>query len=235
MRYALQNGRKVHIKDAMKGSLGHDCWQNKYDVKACKGDYLQYWKYVDEKPILPSGYENETEWHIAWKSLVKDEYCEVICGVNNEHRADIKTNRYTIELQYSHISFYDAKARTIFYHNLTGKRVIWVVNCYGASRKYHLNVGKKVGRYKWELYWKYPKKWAIDICKLNVGNDKLANVYLDISPRSDDMLYIWVYNGKLLCNWLKKQDFYNTYLKSYSDNLINVKTAFANLNIKDYD
>ncbi|MCH5148151.1 MAG: hypothetical protein J1G05_02140 [Clostridiales bacterium] len=230
MRFALQNGKKVHIKDAVKGSLGQDCWFKNYTLKACKGDYLQYWRYVDDCPVLPKGYENETEWHIVWKSLVKDEYCEVISGFNNEHRADIKTPEYVIELQYSSISLTDAIERTEFYNALTGTRVIWIVNCYGASRKKHLEIGTKKDKNQWELYWKYPKKWAIDILRKN--NTK---VYLDISPNKNTMLRIWLHEGKLFCSWKNKQTFYNKYLKAYSDNAVDINTVFANLNIKDYD
>lgn len=230
MRYALINGKKVHIKDAQKGTIGKDCWLKEYDVKACKGAYLQYWKYVDEKPILPSGYENETEWHIAWKSLVKDEYCEVICGSNNEHRADIKTPKYVIELQFSHISLSDAKARTQFYKNLTGNRVIWVVNCYGPSMKRHFNVSDKIeGTDYCKLDWKYPIKWVVDLSELTG-----TNVYLDISIKGDKMLQIWKHGEELFCRWKDKQSFYKNYLNSVSNKDTDIKTAFVNLKINDY-
>lgn len=230
MRYAIQNGKKVHIKDAEKGSIGQDCWLNGFKVKACKGDYLQYWKYIDEHPILPNGYENETEWHIAWKSLVKDEYCEVICGANNEHRADIKTPKFVIELQFSHISFTDAKERTLFYNKLTGNRVVWVINCFGPSMKRYIHVGKRVTNTDYyNLDWKYPKKWAVDLSRY-----KDTNVYLDISIKSDKMLQIWKHKNGLFCRWVDKQSFYDTYLKSVSNQDINIKSAFVNLKINDY-
>lgn len=230
MKYAILNGKKIHIKDAVKGSIGQDCWLTGLKVKACKGTYLQYWKYVDEHPKLPSGYENETDWHIAWKSLVKDEYCEVICGANNEHRADIKTPKYAIELQFSHISLSDAKTRTLFYKNLTGNRVIWVVNCYGPSIKRYIQVGGKVdGTDYHTLNWKYQKKWVVDISELTD-----TNVYLDLSIKKDSMLQIWKHNNNLFCRWTDKQSFYNTYLKSIANKSVNIKSAFISLKINDY-
>lgn len=230
MRYAIQNGKKVHIKDAEKGSIGQDCWLKDFKLKACKGDYLQYWKYVDERPILPRGYENETEWHIAWKSLVKDEYCEVICGVNNEHRADIKTLECVIELQYSHISLADAKERTKFYKELTGNRIIWIINCYGPCVKGYIKVGKQVkGKNYYEFEWKRQIKWVVDISEL-----KDTHVYLDISINKKSMLRIWRHENKLYCFWEDKQKFYNTYLKSISNDETDIKSAFENLKISDY-
>lgn len=230
MIYAFQNGKKVHIKNAVKGSIGYDCWFNNLKVKACKGDYLQYWKYIDEHPNLPNGYENETDWHVAWKSLVKDEYCEVICGKNHEHRADIKTSDYVIELQLSHISLADAKSRTRFYKNLTGHRVVWVVNCYRASAKLHIIVGEKVrGTDYFELNWKFPKKWVVDLSELTD-----TNVYLDISNKTGYLLQIWKHADKLYCRWTNKQTFFNYYLKSIAKRGANIKTVFTQLEFSDY-
>ena len=93
MKYAIVNGVKTNIRDVEKGTIGFDCWYRDYQVKACKGHYMQYWKYTDQKPVLPEGYENETEWHECWKKLVNDECCEAICGGSNEHRADILTDK----------------------------------------------------------------------------------------------------------------------------------------------
>lgn len=164
------------------------------------------------------------------KSLVKDEYCEVICGVNNEHRADIKTPKYAIELQFSHISLSDAKARTIFYKNLTGNRVIWVINCFGPSAKGHIQVGEKViGTNFHKLYWKYQKKWAVDL-----SESKDTHIYLDISINSDKMLRVWKHEDCLYCQWINKQDFYNQYLKSVGNDNVNIKSVFTNLKINDY-
>lgn len=134
MKYALVNGKKTNIKDVDRGTIGNDCWFQDYQVKACKGHYMQYWKYDGEKPNFPIGYENETDWHEAGKIVVKDEYREVVCGENREHRADIYTKKNVIEIQYSSISFDAVRGRVNFYKELTGNRVVWIVNAYSARK-----------------------------------------------------------------------------------------------------
>lgn len=124
MKFALVNGVKTHIKDISRGMLGADCWHTNYAVIVCKGKYRQYWKYLDTHPPLKAGYENETEWHAAWKSAIKDDFCEVVMGDNNEHRADIYTLNHVIELQYSSIDIRDVIERNKFYNNITDNRVI---------------------------------------------------------------------------------------------------------------
>ena len=90
MKYAKYNGQKTQAYTVKSGDIGTDLWYEDYEVVACVGKYRQYWKYTNDKPILPNGYEPESEWHAAWKKAIKDDFCEVVCGENREHRADIK-------------------------------------------------------------------------------------------------------------------------------------------------
>ena len=129
MIFAYVNEKKVHIDDVEKGTMGIDIL-TRLKVKACKGHYRQYWKYVGGKPNLPRGYENETEWHNAWKRCIQDEYVEVICGEHNEHRASIKTEKYVIEPILGAADYDVIKERIDFYNKLTKKRVIFIVNAY---------------------------------------------------------------------------------------------------------
>lgn len=228
LKYALVNGEKRHIRDVPRGAHGYDCWFQKYEVIACKGNYMQYWKYCNERPQLPDGYENETDWHAAWKSLVHDEYCEVVCGDNNEHRADIRTPEVVIEIQNSGISFDAVKDRVNFYHNLTNRRVIWIVNAYASMRKGFIHTDY-ITRNKCRVIWKYPKKWARDI-----SNWANTEVYLDVTPRKENMLKIWLHNGELYGRWVRKQDFYDEYLRKYSDQTENFANIFSSLRASDY-
>ena len=225
MKYAIVNGTKLNIKDADRGTLGYDCWYREYKVKACKGHYMQYWKYEDCKPNLPEGYENETEWHEAWKSLVFDENCEVICGENNEHRADIITKRNVIEIQYSSISFKAVTERIDFYSNLMNERVIWIVNAYAAWKNIETNLDKSK---KLIIKWKYPKRWVVDIC-----GRKDTTVYLDVSPKGKSLLQIWRYQGVLYGSWKKKQDFYIDNLLPVSEAIDDFTSVFSHLDIRD--
>lgn len=226
MKYAIVNGTKLNIRDADRGTLGYDCWYREYRVKACKGHYMQYWKYEDGKPNLPEGYENETEWHEAWKSLVYDENCEVICGEHNEHRADIITKRNVIEIQYSSISFEAVQERVHFYSKLMNERVIWIVNAYAAWKNIEtiLEQSKRL-----IIKWKYPKRWVIDICGW-----KDTTVYLDVSPKGKNLLQIWRYQGFLYGLWKKKHDFYVDNLLPVSESIDDFTSIFSHLDIRDY-
>lgn len=228
MKYALVYNKKTHIKNVEKGTIGFDCWYKDYPVKACKGHYMQYWKYVDNKPNLPEGYENETEWHECWKMLVKDEFCEVVCGNNNEHRADILTDKEAIEIQYSSISFKAAYERTIFYHNLKGRRTIWIVNAYKSCMDRRIEA-KKNRNNEIIVDWKRAKRWAVDISYYTT-----SDVYLDLSPKSDKLLKIWKHNEVLYGKWIKKHEFFNKHLKDYSEGIDDFNKVFANLNPRDY-
>lgn len=232
MKFALVNGKRTHINDVPKGTIGYDCWFNEYKVKACKGHYMQYWKYADSHPVLPKGYENETEWHQCWKSVIKDEYCEVVCGENKEHRADILTNDYTIEIQYSPIEYETALERTKFYFELKGNRTIWIVNAYKPyANNYIITELDKEDkeRKRFFIKWKYPKKWAVDISHL-----KNANVFLDISPTARNLILLWKHKNILYGQWVLKNKFFSDYLKSYSNCINNFEDVFKNLNLKDY-
>ncbi len=227
MRYALVNGIKTHINNVPKGTIAFDCWFKNYRVKACKGYYMQYWKYIDERPMLPDGYENETEWHECWKKTVRDEFCEVVCGDNNEHRADILTDKEAIEIQYSPISYEAARDRTLFYNKLKGRRTIWIVNVYKSCRDRRIET-KKINN-ETIVEWKYEKKWVVDISHL-----KSSDVYLDLSPKSDKLLKIWKHNEVLYGKWIKKNDFYNKHMKEYSGKNDDFSSVFTKLDSKDY-
>lgn len=225
MKYALVDGIKTSIDNVQRGTIGKDLWYNQYDLLACKGHYMSYWKYLNEKLELPEGYENETEWHAIWKSLVYDRYCEVVCGENNEHRADIKTDEYIIELQKSHISYEAAAERINFYYKITGNRVIWVINAYSAWK----NIEVHLEGVRLKVKWKYPKKWVVDICGWHNNY-----FYLDISPTSKNLLKIWKHEGELFGRWEKKHAFYKKYLLKYSETIEDFSTIFQTIDVRDY-
>ena len=231
MKYALVNGVKTHIRNAERGTIGYDCWFPEYEVKACKGHYMQYWKYTEEHPDLPEGYENDTEWHAAWKQAVRDEFCEVVCGENREHRADIRTQEYVIELQYSSISYDAAVDRCEFYHELTDRRVVWVVNAYDAWRKNNLHVTKNENSQSKNLLvtWKYPKRWVIDICGL-----QSTTVLLDFNPNAFSLLLLWKYNNQLYGKWVGKEHFYDVYLRDVGTGKENFLTAIKGIDVNKF-
>ena len=231
MKYAMVDGERKHINSVERGTIGQDCWFPQYQVKACKGHYMQYWKYIADTPILPEGYENETDWHAAWKNSLNDEYVEVVLGDNNEHRADIQTPERVIEIQKSPIPYDVARERSNFYFDLMGNiRIIWVINAYGAAIKGNITCfPDKDGQLR--VDWKYKKRWACDISGL-----RKTDVYLDLSNKPEKrLLKIWQHNGDLYGKWVKKEWFYNDYLAPYSNKTYDeFSLPFAELNMDDY-
>jgi hypothetical protein len=211
MKYATFKGVKTHAKQAVSGDIGNDIWKKEYEVAACVGKYKQYWKYIDEKPILPPGYEPETEWHAAWKGLVQDEYCEVVCGDNREHRADIKTKDYVIEIQRSPIDGWAVVERNKFYKNLTGTRVIWVANIEKPWKEKRITteLSKAHEDGTFIITWKNEWKWVREI-----SNTKETLLFLDFNSQHDKLILMWTFQKRTYGRWVSKKTFFNRYLLS---------------------
>lgn len=219
MKYAEYRGVKMHAKDVTSGAIARDLWFPDYPVKACVGPYRQYWTYVDGKPELPHGYEPETEWHAAWKVPIQDDYCEVVCGDNREHRADIKTSKYVLEIQKSPINGWAVIERNNFYKELSGNRLVWIVNVAEPWIKRNLtaDLSKKQKDGRFPLNWKYARKWVLEMVKA-----KDTFVYFDYCSHKGTMIYVWEFNGQLFGKWTNRQNIFKSYLKSV------LKTEFLN-------
>ncbi|WP_440881450.1 hypothetical protein [Tenacibaculum sp. C7A-26P2] len=210
MKYALLNGNKTHAKEVKSGTIARDIWFPEYEVKACVGKYRQFWKYSGEKPPFPRGYEPESEWHASWKKPILDANCEVICGENREHRADIKTDKYVIEIQKSSMDGYDVIERNVFYKNLSGNRLVWIVNIAKPWKEKRilteLVIGEKDKRF--EIKWKRAWSWVKEIAKT-----KDTFLYLDFNPSSEKLFYAWSFKGVLFGKWANKKEIFENYLK----------------------
>lgn len=213
MKYALYNGKKTHAKFVLSGAIGSDLWYPEFGVKACVGKYRQYWTYIMDEPNIPKSYKNdkETEWHAAWKYAIEDDFCEVVCGDNREHRADILTKKYAIEIQKSPICGFDVLERNEFYLKLTGEKLIWIVNIERAWKgkrvKTSLDKSEKDGRFfiEWEKRW----MWVEEMSKTNS-----TLLYLDFNPMSDKMIYMWTRNGVNFGKWVNKKQFFKNILSN---------------------
>lgn len=209
MLYALVSNIRTHISDAPRGTIGYDPWHPQIRVIARKGEFRQFWRYLDPVPEFPSGYEQETEWHVAWKSRISPEYCEVVVGDNREHRADILTLNHAIEIQQSPIDYRVAEERTKFYYDLTGRRVLWICNIFDAfkDKRFHtILIPESDGIF--EVFWKRKKLWVAELAKL-----PYTNVFLDLSPSAKNLILMWQHQGHLYGKWVQKADFYTTYLR----------------------
>jgi hypothetical protein len=99
-------------------------------VAKCGDLKVWHWAHRGKRQCDP-WWENEGEWHRAWKAEFPDASQEVVhLGHDGtKHVADIKTEHgWVIELQHSPISREERRSRDAFYRQL-----VWVVD--GTSRK----------------------------------------------------------------------------------------------------
>lgn len=214
MKFALVKGIKTHASNVESGTIGIDLWFTEYKLKACVGKFRQFWVYVDKKPILPEGYEPESEWHSSWKECMKEEYTEVICGQNNEHRADILTNEFAIEIQKSSICGFEVQNRINFYKELTNQRVIWIVNVFDPWKEKRIKTSKnKHGKFnQFDIKWSRGWYWVKEIA---MNTD--THLYLDVGNNGVNLFKVWLHNGNLIGSWYKKTKFFDEYLKNYAE------------------
>jgi len=206
MVIALVNGQRLRAEQAGSGVIGICPW-TRLAVKAKVGEIRQYWGYIGGKPDLPEGYEIETEWHYNWKIAIQDDYCEVLCGDNNEHRADIIGNKDTIiEIQNSPIDIRIVRERTNFYKKLSNKRVIWLVNaCNYWNTRLKVRFDMRDGSV-YPTEWKPVRQWVIEIAKTTD-----SNLFLDYNSKSDKLLQMWIHDKKLKGSFITKIDFFKRY------------------------
>jgi competence protein CoiA len=127
MKYALINEQRREAQPSLLGkclACGHPM------VAKCGEVKIWHWAHQGSRSCDP-WWENETEWHRAWKGMFPDNCQEVVHQAENgeKHIADVKTDRgWVIEFQHSYIKPEERHSRESFY-----KKLIWVVD--GARRK----------------------------------------------------------------------------------------------------
>ena len=204
MQFAKLNGKRIRAKNANSGDIGECSWSGK-PVKAKVGELRQYWSYIGEPPILPEDFENETQWHFNWKSLVNDDNCEIFYGENNEHRADIVGNNgVIIEVQLSPIDIRVVRERIEFYKQFSCDRIIWVVDATKYFKK-TFDIEKSGKFYK--AIWKNKRQWTYLIAQTTD-----CHLFLDINHKKNYLLKTWVNKGEIYCSFYEKTKFYYEYL-----------------------
>lgn len=222
MFLAIHNGERKRAEQTASGEIAQCPW-TKLPVKAHVGLLRQYWAYVGGAPVLPSGYEPESEWHLTWKTPIQDKCCEVIFGDNNEHRADILgSNETVIEIQRSIIDIRDSRDRVEFYQRVTDRRVIWVVDIQEFWRKRFFINEKPDRQGNYKVTWKPRRTWLWDLAV----NTK-TNLYLDFKQQNDKLLHVWVHNKVMLAKFITKAEFFERYMQGvakpeYSDTRVAV-------------
>ncbi len=127
MKFALVEGQRREAQPNLSG-VCQSC--SRRLVAKCGERKAWHWAH-QARSACDAWWENETEWHRAWKSAFPVDWQEVIHRAANgeKHIADVKTsNGWVIEFQHSFIPPEERRSRDSFYG-----RLIWVVD--GTRRK----------------------------------------------------------------------------------------------------
>ncbi len=127
MKFALVNGQRQEAQPSLSGKCPA-CDQAM--VARCGEKNVWHWAHKG-RCTVDHWWENETEWHRAWKGLFPQSWQEVVhrSDSGEKHIADVKTDQgWVIEFQHSHIKPDERRSRDAFYSKL-----VWVVN--GARLK----------------------------------------------------------------------------------------------------
>ncbi|WP_213978895.1 CoiA-like domain protein [Sphingomonas sp. dw_22] len=122
MQYALVDGTR---REAFSGGRGDCPVCGAATLAKCGPRILHHWAHAGRRDC-DLWWENETEWHRAWKSLFPAECREIShTAVDGEiHRADIKTpTGIVVEIQHSAMTDAERQSREAFYGNL-----VWVID-----------------------------------------------------------------------------------------------------------
>lgn len=127
MKFALINGERQEAQPNLSGNCPN-C--DRPMIAKCGEVKIWHWAHQGKRLCDP-WWENETEWHRAWKGQFPDGWQEKVSHADNgeKHIADVKTDRdWVIEFQHSYIKPEERRSRDAFY-----KKLVWVVD--GMRRK----------------------------------------------------------------------------------------------------
>jgi hypothetical protein len=131
MKFALVNGVKTEAQQGQRGSC--EICQSVMIAK-CGNERMKHWAHKSKISCDP-WWENETEWHRAWKNRFPENCQEIIHrdpATGEIHKADIKTTSgLVIEFQRSAIQPAEMRSRECFYKNM-----VWVVDGTRLMRDY---------------------------------------------------------------------------------------------------
>jgi len=122
MQYALVDGKRQEAQKGLSGIC--ECCGNPVTAK-CGDERIWHWAHNSNRTCDP-WWENQTEWHRAWKDQFPKEWQEVVHTATNKekHIADVKTDQnYVAEFQHSRLNPQERLAREAFYQHM-----VWMVN-----------------------------------------------------------------------------------------------------------
>ncbi len=123
MQYANVNGEK---REAESGLIGNCPGCEQEMVSHCGAIKIHHWSHKGKRNC-DTWWENETEWHRAWKRNFPVAWHETphrdeVTG--ERHFADVKTAQdWVLEFQHSPIKTEEKNSRNTFY-----KKIIWIVD-----------------------------------------------------------------------------------------------------------
>lgn len=213
MKFAIVNGQRQEAQRHLVGecpSCGHPmiakCGERKVDHWAHKG-----------RRICDPWWENETEWHRAWKGhfpVAWQEFSQTDAASGERHIADVKTDGgWVLEFQHSFINPEERRSREGFYAKL-----VWVVD--GARRKKDRpqfteawNLGQRIGATQ------SIRRVSLDVCMmLREWADSPVVVFFDFG---EDCPLFWLLglsnsNGFAYLGAFPRPDFIRAHLDSAS-------------------
>ena len=122
MKYAIVNGER---SEARRGLAGECPACSSEMIAKCGEIYAHHWAHKGRRNC-DAWWENETEWHRAWKNLFPTDWQEIVHRADDgeKHIADVQTeDGWTIEFQHSLIKPEERVSREEFY-----EKMIWVVD-----------------------------------------------------------------------------------------------------------
>lgn len=128
MRFALVDGLR---RDAERGLSGICPICGSRMITKCGELRVWHWSHLGERLCDP-WWENEGDWHRAWKGRFPAECQEIIrwSDTGEKHIADVRmTDGRVIEFQHSRIAPEERRAREAFYGSM-----VWIVNGQRRSR-----------------------------------------------------------------------------------------------------
>lgn len=130
-KFALVDGVRRVPEPGLSGGcpiFGHPM------IAKCGQERVHHWAHKGS-PACDPWWENETEWHRAWKDRFPEDWQEYVHHAEDgeRHVADVKTRAgWVLEFQRSPIKIEERCSREVFY-----KQLIWVVD--GTRRKRDLD------------------------------------------------------------------------------------------------
>ena len=201
MKFALVDGQRREAQPKLSGKCPA-CDQAM--VAKCGKIKMWHWAHKGQCTCDP-WWENETEWHRAWKNQFPPDWQERVrcAGDGERHIADVETaHGWVIELQHSPISLEERRSRDAFYG-----QVVWVVD--GTRRKTDSarfvrawDNGTTVGR-------PHPvqRVHADDCVLLREWSDSLAPIFFDFGGQALAWLLPGRFNGFVYVTQIPRDQF----------------------------